>query len=73
MCKIYISFIQKLKKMIKVTLYRFHSLKTSSSWGGQNCRNHQFFCNIFFVFDYKVKFFGVLKSGTIGTLIFTVI
>ena len=33
---------------------------------------HQFFCNYFIVFDYKVKICGVLKSGTIDNLTFTV-
>ena len=59
--------------MIKVTLFRFHNLKTSSSWGGQNWRHSSFFCKNFIVFDFKVNIFGVLKSGTIDTLTFTVI
>ena len=59
--------------MIKVTLFRFHNLKTSSSWGGQNWRHSSFFAIIFFVFDCNLKIFGVLKSGTIDTLTFTVI
>ena len=41
--------------------------------GGTKLSDPPVFLQYFFVFDYKVKFFGVLKSGTIGTLIFTVI
>ena len=65
-------FHSSVTKMIKVTLFRFHSLKTSSSWGDKTAGT-AVFCHKIFVFYYKVIFFGVLKSGTIDTLTFTVI
>ena len=41
--------------------------------GGDKIAGTAFFCNNIFVFDYKVKNFGVFKSGTIDILTFTVI
>ena len=65
-------FHSSYTKMIKDTLFRFYNLKTSLSCGDQT-GGTAVFCNYFFVLDYIVKIFGVLKSGTIDTLTFTVI